>query len=71
MIFADWAEPGARINLAGNTVPEGDSPKKLKVNHFFDIPLKTKGNIIKVGETALEVSGKILKTSIVSEGEVG
>jgi methionyl-tRNA synthetase len=71
VIFADWAEPGARINLADNTVPEGDSPKKLKVNHFFDIPLKTRGNIVQVGETALEVSGKTLKTNVVTEGEVG
>jgi len=71
VIFADWAEPGARINLAGNAVPEGDSPKRIKVNHFFDIPLKAEGNIVKVGGTALEVSGKVLKTNIVSEGEVG
>ncbi len=71
VIFADWAEPGARINLAGHASPEGDSPKKLKVNHFFKIPLKAEGNIVKVGETALEVSGQTLKTNIVSDGEVG
>ena len=71
VIFADWAEPGARINLAGNSVPEGDSPKRLKVNHFFDIPLKVEGNIVKVGETVLEVSGKTLETNVVLEGEVG
>ncbi|MCF6335262.1 MAG: methionine--tRNA ligase, partial [Spirochaetales bacterium] len=71
VIFADWAEPGERINLKGFSVPEGDSPKRLKVNHFFDIPLKTVGNCVQVGSTALEVSGKPLITKIISNGEVG
>ncbi len=71
VIFADWAEPGDRINLKGHPVPEGDSPKKLKVNHFFDIPLKAVDNSIHVGSTPLEVSGKTLATEIVSNGEVG
>ncbi|MCD6396064.1 MAG: methionine--tRNA ligase [Spirochaetaceae bacterium] len=71
VLFADWAEPGTRINLAGMEVPSGESPKKLKANHFFNIPLKTVSYGVKVGDTALEVSGKALQTNIVADGEVG
>ena len=71
VLFADWAQPGDRVFLSGKDIPEGNSPHKIKANHFFEIPLKVQGNIVKVGDTALEVSGKVLTTVKVADGEVG
>ena len=71
VLFADWAQPGDRVFLSGKDIPEGNKPSKIKANHFFEIPLKVQGNVVKVGDTALEVSGKVLTTVEVSDGEVG
>ncbi len=71
VLFADWAEPGTRINLAGRPVLPENLPPKLKANRFFEIPLRVRENTVLVGETALEVAGKVLTTTKVSDGTVG
>ncbi len=71
VLFADWAEPGTRINLAGRPVLPENLPPKLKANRFFEIPLRVRENTVLVGETALEVAGKVLTTTKVSNGTVG
>ena len=71
VIFADELEVGTRLYL------EGDDPEKLadcprlKADKFFEIPIKTAGGIVKVGETPLCGGGMTLSTRIVKDGEVG
>lgn len=71
VLFADWAQPGDRVRLAGRDTPEENIPKKLKVDHFFSIPIRVEGNVVKVGDTSLEVAGQVLRTRKVTDGNVG
>ncbi len=71
VLFADWAEPGDRVFLSGKGAPSGDGPKKIKVHHFFNIPLTVKDHTVMVGSTPLEVAGSVLKTVTVADGAVG
>ena len=70
VLFVDDVEPGARIVLEGQNIPE-EAPKKIKIDHFFDIPITVKDNTVVVGDTPLTVSGKRITTSQVTRGKVG
>jgi hypothetical protein len=50
--------------------PEGFL-KQLRIEQFFDIPIKVKNNKVMVGEKLLTVNGKPVVTAVVSEGKVG
>ncbi len=43
----------------------------LKVNAFFDIPLKTFKGVVTVGDTPLVCNSEVVKTTKVIDGEVG
>lgn len=71
VIFIDDAEPGDRIALQGEDFKVYPYPKRIKVDTFFDIPLRTVDGVVTVGNTPLECNGKVITTSIVKNGEVG
>ncbi|MGL1890499.1 MAG: methionine--tRNA ligase [Spirochaetaceae bacterium] len=71
VIFLDDTEPGDRVALQGEDFKVYPYPKRIKVNAFFDIPLKTVDGIVTVGNTPLVCNGKVLTTSVVKNGEVG
>ena len=70
VLFVEDVEPGTRLVLEGMQLPE-EAPKKLKIDHFFDIPIIVKDNQVMVGDTPLTVSGKTVTTSQVARGKVG
>ncbi len=71
VIFADNAAVGDRVVAKGFEPEEEKTLKKLKIDQFFEIPLKVEANIVKAGNAELEVNGSILKTVNVKSGEVG
>jgi methionyl-tRNA synthetase len=70
VLFVEDAEPGTRLSLDGMEAPEGFL-KQLRIEQFFDIPIKVKNNKVMVGEKLLTVNGKPVVTAVVSEGKVG
>ncbi|ADK81992.1 methionine--tRNA ligase [Sediminispirochaeta smaragdinae] len=71
VLFADWAEPGSRISLAGLGTSEGDGPKRISANTFFSMPIGVEEWSVKVDGKNLEVAGKAIKTNKVKKGSVG
>ena len=64
------AEPGTRVYLEGKT----DAPapeKKLKIDRFFEIPVKVADHKVMCGETALTLGGRIITAEKVDAGSVG
>jgi methionyl-tRNA synthetase len=70
VLFVEDAEPGTRLKLEGYSLPE-NSPKKLKIDDFFKIPISVKSNTVMVGEAPLTVNEKPVTTASVAEGKVG
>jgi len=70
VIFVPDAQPGDRVILDGAEVPE-ENRKKVKADKFFDIPIRTEGFVVKVGDKALTCNGQPLKSAKVASGEVG
>ncbi len=71
VIFPANGKPGDRVLLNGDA-PDTDAPsKKIKIDRFFEIPIKVEGYEVKVGGTALTINGDVVKTSRVEAGEVG
>jgi len=71
VIFADHCEPGTRVFLAGDEALDLPEPAQIKVDHFFDIPLKVKDGVVHTGSTPLVCGGRPLKTRKVQAGDVG
>lgn len=71
VLFLDNVEPGDRIVLEGEDFKEYPYPKRIKIDEFFDIPLKVEDGIVKVGSTPLVCNGQKVTTSVVKNGEVG
>ncbi|WP_455382549.1 methionine--tRNA ligase subunit beta, partial [Salinispira pacifica] len=70
VIFADSAEPGARVTLSG--VPAGaEHLPEIDIDTFFSMPIHAVSGRVMVGEAPLEVSGKPLRTQKVPDGKVG
>ena len=70
VLFADYAEPGTRVHVEGGGVPE-EAPKKIKIDHFFEVPLTVSENTVYAGETPLVCDGKKLITEKVDKGKIG
>lgn len=72
VIFADEAEPGDRVTLAG-VAPESvpADPGRIDVDTFFSIPLRVEGGTVLAGDTAISCAGKVLKTERIQSGSVG
>ncbi len=71
VIFADDAVPGTRIILEGDDASGLPECARLKVDQFFDIPIRTESGEIMVGEKKLSTGSRILTTDTVKNGEVG
>ncbi len=71
VIFADDAEPGTRIVLEGDDAGSLPECARLKVDQFFDIPIRTENGEIMVGDKKLSTGSRILTTDAVKNGEVG
>ena len=71
VIFPSSGNPGDRVLLAGEDADAPVPGKKIKIDRFFEIPIKVEGHEMKVGETSLTIGGDTVKTSRVSDGEVG
>jgi len=71
VIFADHAEPGTRIFLDGDDPAGIPEPAQIKVDQFFDIPLKVKDGVVMTGDTPLVCGGKPLTSAKVKVGDVG
>ncbi|MCF7944893.1 MAG: class I tRNA ligase family protein, partial [Spirochaetia bacterium] len=70
VIFADNLEPGTRIFLEGEQLPES-TPKKLKIDDFFSVPLKVKNGEVYVDNKRLSGKGDPLTTKKIKNGDVG
>ena len=71
VLFADHAAPGTRVVLRGDDAEKLGSPKQLKIDKFFAIPMTLSEGTVMVGETPLTIAGEAIKTSQVKFGEVG
>lgn len=70
VIFADNLEPGTRIFLEGEQLPES-TPKKLKIDDFFSVPLKVKNGEVYADNKRLLGKGDPLTTKKIKNGDVG
>ncbi len=71
VIFLDDVKPGERIVLTGEDFKVYPYPKRIKIDAFFDIPLKVVDGLVMVGDTVLQCNGVDVKTTKVKNGEVG
>ncbi|QEN05392.1 methionine--tRNA ligase [Thiospirochaeta perfilievii] len=71
VIFLDDAKPGERVVLDGENFDVYPYPKRIKIDTFFDIPLKVVDNIVMVGDTKLVCNGNPVLTKVVKNGDVG
>ena len=71
VLFADDAEPGTRVVLEGDNPADLGDPARLKIDRFFEIPIKVKENQVIVGDTAMVCGTEPVKTGTVKNGEVG
>jgi methionyl-tRNA synthetase len=77
VLFADHAQPGEAVLLqnesaAGESPPSAEPPPpEIKVEAFFEIPIKVKDHQVLVGQTPLCCAGKPLITRTIKEGDVG
>lgn len=70
VIFADDCQPGTKITVE-NLEPVTEEKKRIKVNDFFENPLKVQAHVVKIGDLALYAGASPLKTQRVPDGEVG
>lgn len=71
VLFLEDVKPGERVVLEGEDFQNYPYPKRIKVDAFFDIPLKVKEGVVMVGDTPLVCNGKQVTASAVKNGEVG
>lgn len=71
VLFVEGVEPGTRVVLDGDDSGKLETPSRIKIDKFFEIPIKVENKLVKVGETALNCGGIAVKTVKVSNGEVG
>jgi methionyl-tRNA synthetase len=70
VLFVD-AEPGDPVLLEGQGPKPSSEYTKLKIDHFFEIPLTVTDNTVFVGEKPLVCGGKPVRTRTISRGKVG
>jgi methionyl-tRNA synthetase len=70
VLFVD-AEPGTPVLLEGQEPKPSSEYTKLKIDHFFEIPLTVADNTVFVGENPLVCGGKPVRTRTISRGKVG
>ncbi len=70
VLFADWAQPGDKVSVIG-LEPYEEDKRRIKVNTFFAVPIRTEAYTVVVGKSGLEVAGKPLMSVNIKDGEVG
>ncbi|NNM53341.1 MAG: methionine--tRNA ligase, partial [Spirochaetales bacterium] len=73
VIFADEIPVGTPLDLEGDTLrtPEAALKPQIKIDSFFEVPLRMQAGVLMTGDTALTGAGKRLKTHTVTDGSVG
>lgn len=70
VLFVD-AAPGTQVLLEGQDEKPSSEYTKLKIDHFFEVPITVRDNAVYVGETPLLCGGKPVTTQKVVQGKVG
>ena len=71
VIFVEGLEPGTRIHLDGDDPASLPECKKIKIDKFFDVPMKTVDGKVFVGEKRIGAGDVKLMTTTVLNAEVG
>ncbi|MDR0600178.1 MAG: methionine--tRNA ligase [Treponema sp.] len=73
------AAPGTRVVLGeapgaekpgGPASPPPDVPAEITVDAFFSVPLEAREGVVLAGGRALTVNGRLLRTAVVTDGEI-
>ena len=59
---------GTKVHLEGEG--EGNPPQEIDIDTFFSIPIRAEKNTVKAENKAFVLDGKIIKTSLIADGEV-
>ncbi|MFW5747873.1 MAG: methionine--tRNA ligase, partial [bacterium] len=71
VLFADDAAPGDPVVLEGEEPKPSSEYTKLKIDHFFEIPMTVEESTVFVGGRTLKVAGRKVTTTRVKKGKVG
>jgi methionyl-tRNA synthetase len=71
VLFADDANPGDPVVLEGEEPKPSSEYTKLKIDHFFEIPMTVEESTVFVGGRPLKVAGRKVTTTRVKKGKVG
>lgn len=71
VIFADELEPGTRLHTEGRDPLALPECKRIKIDDFFAVPIKTVNGRVLIGNASVGANGKGLKTIEVLNAEVG
>ena len=72
VLFVDHLTPGTRITLEGAAPSDSDEGlKRISIDDFFAIPIRTVDSEVKVGETRLIAGDRPVTTDKVANGDVG
>ncbi len=71
VIFVEGLEPGTRIHLEGDNPAELPQCSKIKVDRFFDVPIRAVNGNVVIGGKALVAGDVRLQTKTVLNAEVG
>jgi len=69
VLFADWAQPGERINLEGEREP-AEARGQIDIEEFFRVPIRVQAGRILVEGAALVCAGRPLAATKVKDGQV-
>ncbi len=73
VIFADGVPVGTPLDLEVDAPRALEAPLKpqIKIDSFFEVPLRMENGVLMTGNTALTTAGQRLTTQIVTDGSVG
>jgi methionyl-tRNA synthetase len=73
VLFVDHAEPGERLVLEGDDAEAAqvEHLSRLKIDDFFEVPIKADAHEIKVGSKRLICAGEPVRSHDVKDGAVG
>ncbi len=63
-----WAAPGTPILLDGTP---GQAAGEIDIDAFFSVPIRSEGGAVKIGSRSLRADGRDVRTSRVTDGNVG
>jgi hypothetical protein len=69
VLFADHAQPGEVVGLAGLQRP-AQTGEQIDIEEFFSVPIQVQNNQVLIDEVALECAGETVTTENVEAGQV-